>query len=79
MPKATRVLPFQIGGNVESSDAPSGAARWYGTRISTVILIKDSGEVVFVERDIAVLDEQGQPVPGTLAAQRRECFQAQES
>ena len=29
--------------------------RWYGTRVSTVILVRDDGEVTFVEKDRAVL------------------------
>jgi len=29
---------------------------WYGTRLSTVLLVKKTGEVTFVERDIWVLD-----------------------
>jgi hypothetical protein len=30
--------------------------RWYSTRLSTVILVRDDGHVTFVERDIAGLD-----------------------
>jgi len=34
---------------------------WYGTRLSTVILIRRSGEVLFIERDIFTLSESGMP------------------
>ena len=39
--------------------------RWYGTRVSTVILIRDDGDVVFVERDIGELGPDGQARRGT--------------
>lgn len=75
MASATRVQPFQVGGNVDASENPTGQARWWGTRISTVILVRDDGHVVFVERDINVLDkETQQPIKGS--AERKECFQA---
>ncbi|WVW80463.1 hypothetical protein I302_102445 [Kwoniella bestiolae CBS 10118] len=38
--------------------------RWYGTRTSTVILVKENGETIFVERDVLVLDEKGEPKRG---------------
>jgi uncharacterized protein with NRDE domain len=75
MTRATRVNPFLIGSNAESSNEPSGTPRWYGTRISTVILVREDGQVIFIERDIAVLDNNGQPIPGT--SQRKEVFHAQ--
>ena len=33
----------------------------YGTMLSTVVLIKRDGEVIFVERDIWGLDSTGEP------------------
>jgi uncharacterized protein with NRDE domain len=29
--------------------------RWYGTRVSTVILVRDDGHVIFVENERALL------------------------
>ena len=55
------------------ADAQSG--RWYGTRVSTVILVRNDGMVTFVERDIANLDEYGQAQKGT--EERRIQFQAE--
>ncbi|EIW73109.1 hypothetical protein TREMEDRAFT_42185 [Tremella mesenterica DSM 1558] len=36
-----------------------GEGRWYGTRLSTVILVRDDATVVFVERDVSMLSEDG--------------------
>ncbi|RXK37353.1 hypothetical protein M231_05340 [Tremella mesenterica] len=36
-----------------------GEGRWYGTRLSTVIIVRDDGRVVFVERDVSTLSEDG--------------------
>jgi uncharacterized protein with NRDE domain len=38
--------------------------RWYGTRVSTVVLVQDDGQTTFVERDMAIL-EDGAPRAGT--------------
>lgn len=74
--KATRVRPVVIP-TADVSETV-GQERWYGTRISTVILVKDNGEVTFVERDIAVLNEEsGRPVDGDRTKERRFTFQAQ--
>lgn len=77
MTRATRVQPFAIDSAVATdlSNVRAGT-RWYGTRVSTVILVKDSGEVLFVERDIAVL-EGGQPRPGNNNNERKVRFQAE--
>jgi len=40
----------------DDSQHPRGCSL-YGTRLSTVILVRRSGEVVFVERDIWTLDD----------------------
>lgn len=47
-------LGFKKGG---SASGPKTA--WYATRTSTVILVRESGEVSFVERDVHVLDADG--------------------
>ena len=61
----TCLEPIRIGQNPPVPlDADSGG-RWYGTRVSTVILVKNSGEVTFVERDIGEIDEQGRAKKGT--------------
>ena len=33
--------------------------RWYGTRVSTVVVVMDDGECVFEERDVSVQDQDG--------------------
>lgn len=38
---------------------PQPANNYYGTRLSTVILIRRDGSVVFIERDIWALDGRG--------------------
>lgn len=42
----------------------------YGTRLSTVVLVKHSGEVVFTERDRWTLDPQGRPILADPSSQR---------
>lgn len=53
-----------------------GTEHWYGTRLSTVILVHDDGSVLFIERDRAVLTPDGEiSIPGT-RPERRFRFQA---
>lgn len=42
----------------------------YGTRLSTVVLVRRDGAATFYERDVWVLDARGQPTRGDPAAQR---------
>ncbi|WVQ71268.1 hypothetical protein IAR50_000794 [Cryptococcus sp. DSM 104548] len=46
---------------IPSAISSSSQGRWKGTRTATVILVKDSGEVIYVERDIWELGEDGEP------------------
>jgi hypothetical protein len=72
---STLIPPLQLGLNVESPLDPSQATgRWYGTRLSTIILVKDDGHVTFVERDVAKL-EDGQVRTG--GGERRFGFRAE--
>ncbi|WWC68344.1 uncharacterized protein I206_102269 [Kwoniella pini CBS 10737] len=50
--------------NVLEEDKLKMKSKWYGTRTSTIILIKDNGETIFVERDILILDQNGNPKKG---------------
>lgn len=42
----------------------AGSSGWYGTRLSTIILIRDDGSVLFRERDIWTLNATGEPIRG---------------
>ena len=42
----------------------AGPNGWYGTRLSTIVLVRKDGSVVFRERDIWTLNAIGQPVRG---------------
>lgn len=47
---------------VDNGDAePPVGAEWYGTTLSTVLLVKRGveGEVLFIERDVWMLPEEG--------------------
>ena len=44
-------------------------ANWYGTRLSTVLLVKKNGEALFIERDIWQLVD-GKPVKAEPRTQR---------
>ncbi|WVR05578.1 hypothetical protein IAU60_002597 [Kwoniella sp. DSM 27419] len=65
-------------GSVTTSTAnPADAkTRYYGTRLSTVILVTDDGRVTFVERDVLVLGDDG-PTQGQKEAQRWFEFEAE--
>ncbi len=58
--RCTCLQPIRIGKNPEQPLKAESKGRWYGTRVSTVILVKENGEVTFVERDIGELDEEGE-------------------
>lgn len=42
----------------------------YATRLSTVVLVKHSGHVLFIERDRWTLSAQGQPILADPSSQR---------
>ncbi|KAK4686918.1 hypothetical protein P7C73_g3192, partial [Tremellales sp. Uapishka_1] len=77
--KTTRLQPLLVGPNADLFPTPEDKKRWYGTTLSTVILVKDSGETVFVERDIGVLDGKGGATPGSKSNERRFAFTAVDS
>lgn len=70
---ATQIAPLRIGAaGIDTKDQQKDdTARWYGTRVATVILVKDDGTITFVERDRFKL-ENGEPVAGH--GQRKEMF-----
>ncbi|KAF7985959.1 hypothetical protein HWV62_43912 [Athelia sp. TMB] len=55
----------------------NGAPDFYATRLSTVILIRRDGQVVFIERDIWGLDEDGKAVKRAPTSERVHRFQLQ--
>ncbi|KAK0221484.1 NRDE protein-domain-containing protein [Armillaria fumosa] len=61
--KAIHVVPLSIEG------------RMYGTRLSTVLLVRKNGEVLFVERDIWKLDHDGSVTRAPPSSQRLYRFQ----
>ncbi|WVQ85701.1 hypothetical protein IAT38_007867 [Cryptococcus sp. DSM 104549] len=63
---STQIPPIKLGADLFLNVDPADTlARWSGTRTSTVVLVKDNGETVFVERDILELDESGEARKGT--------------
>nr|ODO02646.1 hypothetical protein L204_01385 [Cryptococcus depauperatus CBS 7855] len=63
---STTVPPAKLGQNVLFNKDPTNTlTRWGGTRTATVIAITEKGEVVYVERDIWVLGDDGEPTRGT--------------
>jgi uncharacterized protein with NRDE domain len=47
--------PLMVAPNPEIPIQEGQAGRWYGTRVSTVILVRDDGHVVFLESERALL------------------------
>ena len=48
---------------------------WYGTRLSTVVLVRRDGNVLFVERDVWNMNLQGQVIKGVPGDDRSFRFQ----
>ncbi|ORY23949.1 NRDE protein-domain-containing protein [Naematelia encephala] len=61
----TCLQPLLVGQDPDNPLKNNTQGRWYGTRVSTVILVRDDGQVTFVERDISVLGPDGSAVKGT--------------
>lgn len=58
-------LTLNIGAEIEG---------WYGTKVSTIILVRKDGFVQYLERDIWMLDAEGHPIHGSRKDDRRNCF-----
>lgn len=72
----TCIAPLQLEPRAPTRPVEHGNGHWYGTRLSTVILVHNDGSVLFIERDRAVLDSSGIiSTPGT-TPERRYRFQA---
>jgi uncharacterized protein with NRDE domain len=56
---------------VEPKDAQdNGIPEWYGTRLSTILLVRRDGRVLFIERDIWKLDEDANVLKADPQSQR---------
>jgi len=64
---ALRVDPLHV-------NVGAGIQGWYGTRLSSVILIRHDGSVIFRERDIWSLNAAGEPVLGDPKQDRKLTF-----
>ncbi|ORX35446.1 NRDE protein-domain-containing protein [Kockovaella imperatae] len=62
--ECTCLHPVKLGTNPDEPLDTGLDGRWYGTRVSTVILVKNTGEVTFVEKSIFYQDENGDAVEG---------------
>lgn len=73
--KCTCLHPVKLGANPDAKIQEGEKGRWYGTRVTTVILVKEDGGVTFVEKDIFVQDTSGEAVRGK--DERKFQFQAE--
>lgn len=53
--RSTLLQPMEVALNPEIPLKDGEKGRWYGTRVSTIILVRNDGSATFVERDRAVL------------------------
>jgi uncharacterized protein with NRDE domain len=53
--RCTLLKPLLVAPNPEIPIQEGQPGRWYGTRVSTVILVRDDGHVVFLETERALL------------------------
>jgi len=63
-----QVIPVPV---LPDGSAGSHRATYYGTRLSTVLLVRKDGEVLFIERDMWELGEDGSPFKRDLPSERR--------
>ncbi|OWZ62714.1 hypothetical protein AYX15_05171 [Cryptococcus neoformans] len=62
---STTIPPIKLGEDLFlNTDPQNTRARWKGTRTATVIIVQDSGETTYVERDIWVIGQDGEPKKG---------------
>lgn len=62
---STTIPPVKLGEDLfVNTDPHCTRARWKGTRTATVIIVMDSGETTYVERDIWVIGQDGEPKKG---------------
>ncbi|ADV21400.1 hypothetical protein I305_00567 [Cryptococcus gattii E566] len=62
---STTIPPVKLGEDLFlNTDPHCTRARWKGTRTATVIIVMDSGETTYVERDIWVIGQDGEPKKG---------------
>ena len=61
--KSTFITPVEVGPNPEFPPQHGETKRWYGTRVSTVILVREDGTATFVESDRALM-VAGKPEAG---------------
>jgi uncharacterized protein with NRDE domain len=66
--------PIRLGS--KSSSASTGP-EYYGTRLSTVILISRTGHATFIERDMWILNNLNEPVTADAREQRQFDFDLQ--
>jgi len=57
------VPPLRMSGSL-AGDAVADGPEYYGTRLSTVLLVRKDGRVLFVERDVWQLDNDGRVTRG---------------
>ncbi len=67
--QAIHIKPIRLTPSL-APDAPADGPEFYGTRLSTVLLVRKDGQVLFVERDIWKLDDNGAVVQGDPNSQR---------
>jgi len=60
---SVQISPLRMSSSL-APDAPTDGPDYYGTRLSTVVLVKRDGSVLFIERDIWKLDKSGSAVRG---------------
>ena len=73
--ECTCLHPVALGSGPDMSRKEGEKSRWYGTRVTTVILVKDNGETTFMEKDIFLQNSEGEAVRGT--DERKFQFQAE--
>ncbi|EJC98954.1 uncharacterized protein FOMMEDRAFT_95305, partial [Fomitiporia mediterranea MF3/22] len=58
------IPPLRMSGSLSPDARPADGHNFYGTRLSTVLLVRRDGRVLFIERDVWRLDDEGNAVRG---------------
>jgi len=78
-PQDTISQQSELSNTVQVSPMPlstvSGNLAYKGTRLSTILLVRNNGQVLFVERDIWKLGDEGVPVKSDPPGERKYSFQ----
>ena len=74
MPLSSSLSTTTTTASASGSNNNNNVLAPYGTRLSTVLLVRNNGQVLFIERDIWKLGDEGVPVKSDPPTERKYIF-----